>query len=246
VLLARFFYVDGCRPKFYFNYNLYTIMKKLLCIGVIFFFFTTISQAQVRFGIRAGLNAARWQGEAVQNIQGITELSGGVTSTRTVPGFHAGGYMSLPVTDFFSVEPGLFYSQKGYSMTGNFTSNRLEFLNARATVTNQAHYIDMPLLAKIYLTEGFHLFAGPQVSYLVNNTVRTRASLLGFSLLNQEFNTTGSFERLDVAISGGMGYRFGNGFNLQAGYDYGLRRLDARNNFDTFNRVVKVSLGYEF
>ncbi len=221
-------------------------MKKLLCIGALFLLFTTISQAQVRFGVRAGLNAARWQGKATQNIQGMTQLTGGVTSTRTVPGFHAGGYVNLPITDFLSVEPGLFYSQKGYSMTGNFTSDRLEFLNAQATVTNQAHYIDMPVLAKVYLAEGFHLFAGPQVSYLVNNTVRTRANVLGFSLLNQEFNTTGNFERLDVAISGGMGYRFGNGFNLQAGYDYGLRRLDARNSFDTFNRVVKVSLGYEF
>lgn len=222
-------------------------MKKLTGIGAILLFLTAyVSQAQATFGIRAGLNAARWQGEAAQNIQGLTEFTGGVTSTRTVPGFHAGAYVNLPVTGFLSVEPGLFYSQKGFSMTGSFSSDRMEFLNARATVTNQAHYIDMPILAKVYLTEGFHLFAGPQVSYLVNNTVRTRASVLGFSVLNQEFNTTGSFGKLDVGISGGMGYKFGNGFNLQAGYDYGLRRLDARNSFDTFNRVIKVSMGYEF
>jgi hypothetical protein len=49
-----------------------------------------------------------------------------------------------------------------------------------------------------------------------------------------------------VGVTGGLGYKFQNGFNLQAAYDHGLRRLDARNNFDTYNRVVKVSLGYEF
>jgi hypothetical protein len=104
----------------------------------------------------------------------------------------------------------------------------------------------MPVLAKVYVAKGFHLFAGPQVSYLANNTVRARASVLGFSLLNQELNTTNNFQKWDVGLTGGLGYKFENGINLQASYDHGLRRLDAQNNFDTYNRVAKVSLGYEF
>jgi hypothetical protein len=209
-------------------------------------FSTTLSQAQVRFGIRAGVNVSGWQGDAVNSLQDFVQLSSGVAQTETRTGFHAGTYVTLPVTSYFAVEPGLFYSQKGYTMTGTFSSNTLDFLNARATVVNQAHYIDMPVLAKVYVAKGFHLFAGPQMSYLVNNTVRARASVLGFSLLNQDLNTTGNFQKWDVGLTGGLGYKFENGINLQAGYEHGLRRLDAQNSFDTYNRVAKVSLGYEF
>jgi len=222
-------------------------MKKILVLAVVLLTFsTTLSRAQARFGIRAGLNAARWQGDAAGSLQDLVQLANGAAQTESRRSFHAGGYVALPVTSFLTVEPGIYYSQKGYTLAGTFSSNTLEFLNARATVTNRSHYIDLPVLAKVYVTEGFHLFAGPQVSYLVYNSVKTRASVLGFSVLNQELDATNNFQKWDVGVTGGLGYKFENGFNLRAAYDHGLRRLDARNSFDTYNRVVKVSLGYEF
>ncbi|MBD0256855.1 MAG: PorT family protein [Cytophagales bacterium] len=222
-------------------------MKKIVGLALLLLICsTTLSQAQARFGIRGGLNVARWQGDAVQSLHDLVQLSNGTAQTRSLRSFHAGGYVALPVTSFLTVEPGLYYSQKGYTLEGTFSSNALDFINARATVTNRSHYIDLPVLAKVYVTEGFHLFGGPQVSYLVHNSVRTRASVLGFSLLNQELNATSNLQKWDVGLTGGVGYKFENGFNLQAAYDHGLRRLDARDNFDTYNRVVKVSLGYEF
>ncbi len=222
-------------------------MKKIIGLALLLLLFsTTLSQAQARFGIRAGLNVARWQGDAVQSLHDLVQLSNGVAQAESRRSFHAGGYVALPITSFLTLEPGLYYSQKGYSLNGTFSSNTLDFINARATVTNRSHYIDLPVLAKVYVTEGFHLFGGPQVSYLLYNSVRARASVLGFSLLNQELNATPNLQKWDVGLTGGVGYKFKNGFNLQAAYDHGLRRLDARNNFDTYNRVVKVSLGYEF
>jgi hypothetical protein len=222
-------------------------MKKILVLTLLLLTFsTTLSQAQARFGIRGGLNVARWQGDAVSSLRDLVQLSNGATRMESFRSFHAGGYVALPITSFLTVEPGLYYSQKGYKLNGTFSSNTLDFINARATVTNRSHYLDLPVLAKVYVTEGFHLFGGPQVSYLVYNSVRARASVLGFSLLNQELNTNNSLQKWDVGLTGGMGYKFENGFNLQAAYDHGLRRLDARNNFDTYNRVVKLSLGYEF
>ncbi len=222
-------------------------MKKILGFAFLLLIFsTTLSRAQARFGIRGGLNVARWQGDAVSSLHDLVQLSNGTAQVESRRSFHAGGYVALPITSFLTVEPGLYYSQKGYTLNGTFSSNTLDFINARATVTNRSHYLDLPVLAKVYVTEGFHLFAGPQVSYLLYNSVRARASVLGFSLLNQELNATDNLQRLDVGVTGGLGYKFQNGINLQAAYDHGLRRLDARNNFDTYNRVVKVSLGYEF
>ena len=221
-------------------------MKKILGLTLLLFTFSTLAQAQVRFGIRGGLNVSRWQGDAVNSLHELVQLSNGTAQTKSLRSFHAGGYVALPLTSFLTLEPGLYYSQKGYTLNGTFSSNTLDFINARATATNRSHYLDLPVLAKVYLTEGFHMFAGPQVSYLIHNSVRARASVLGFSLLNQELNATNNLQKWDVGLTGGIGYKFENGFNLQAAYDHGLRRLDTGNNFDTYNRVVKVSLGYEF
>ncbi|MBC7922525.1 MAG: PorT family protein [Ferruginibacter sp.] len=204
----------------------------------------------VRFGIKAGLNVADWQGDASESASGLLDLSNGYAGKKVRPGFHAGAYAVVPLGSQFTLEPGVYYSQKGTVLRGRFTSESFQLLNAQATVTNQASYLDVPVLAKYYAggssAEGFHFFAGPQVSFLLSNRVDTRASLLGFSVLNQNFDVTDNFRRVDVALVGGLGYRFSNGLNLGVGYDFGLNTLDQRGNFDTYNRVVKASVGFDF
>ena len=120
------------------------------------------------------------------------------------------------------------YSQKGTRLRGNFSSQALEILNVNTTVTNQAAYLDVPLLARFYVTKGFNMYAGPQVSFLLSDKLRTKASVLGFSVLNRDIDVSSGIRPVDVALTGGLGYRFENGFNLGLGYDYGLSTIDQR------------------
>lgn len=226
-------------------------MKKvfLLIAVVVLGFAATKANAQqqpVRFGIRAGVNLADWQGETMNSAQSLLDLTAGSVSSSLREGFHVGGYVSIPVAPGFEIEPGLQYSQKGTKLTGTIPVEGLDFLNANVTVTNKAEYIDLPVLAKVYLGEGFNIYAGPQVSYLVSNKVQTKAGALGFNALNRELDAESGFREVDFAVSGGLGYRFTNGFNLSAGYDLGLSPIDANGNFETYNRVVKASIGYTF
>ena len=201
---------------------------------------------QLRFGIRAGLNLADWQGETVQSVQDLVDMSGGYVSKEMRPGFHVGTYVSIPVLPGFEIEPGLQYSQKGTVLKGKIPLEQFDFLNAKVTLTNKAEYLDLPVLAKVYIGEGFHIYGGPQVSYLLSNKVSAEAGALGFKALNQEWDMNSGFREFDVALTGGLGYRFANGFNISAGYDYGLSSIDSRNNFDTYNHVVKASVGFTF
>ncbi len=225
-------------------------MKKITYAGILLLtLFASRAMAQtnpVRFGIRAGLNVADWQGQATQSVSGLLGLTNGYANKQTRQGFHAGVYASIPLSEQFSLEPGLQYSQKGTQLRGNFSSQALEILNVNTTVTSQAAYLDVPVLARFYVTKGFNIYAGPQVSFLLSNKINTRASVLGFSVLNRDFNVSNSIRPVDVALVGGIGYRFENGFNLGFGYDYGLNTLDQRGNFNTYNRVVKASIGFEF
>ncbi|WP_276497287.1 porin family protein [Pontibacter litorisediminis] len=201
---------------------------------------------QLRLGIRAGVNLADWDGETMQSVQDLVDMSGGYASREMRTGFHVGTYLSIPVAPGFEIEPGLQYSQKGMVLKGKVPLEQFDFLNANVTLTNKAEYLDLPVLAKVYVGEGFYIFAGPQVSYLLSNKVAAEAGALGFKALNQEWDMKSGFRELDVAVTGGLGYRFANGLNISAGYDYGVNSIDSRNNFDTFNRVIKASVGYTF
>ncbi len=200
----------------------------------------------VRFGIKAGVNLSEWQGETINSAQDLMDMTNGSLTRKMREGFHVGGVVTIPVAPGFEIEPGLLYSQKGMRLVGKVPLEQFDFLNARVTVTNKAEYIDLPLLAKLYVGEGFHIFAGPQVSYLLSNKVHVEAGALGFNALNQEWDMKNGFREFDVAATGGIGYRFASGLNLSAGYDYGLSPVDSNGNFETFNRVVKASVGFTF
>jgi hypothetical protein len=225
-------------------------MKKLaftvafLLVAVVY----SQAQVQVKYGIRAGANISTWQGETMQSLSSLLDATNGSVSTQSRMGFHAGAYTSIQFGDRFALEPGLQYSLKGAEMTGRLTgqSGIFDLLNANARFRVESHYIEMPVLAKVYLTEGLHIFAGPQVAYLVDNKVNARASVLGFSALNRTFDINNGFQKWDFSGVAGVGYKFTNGVNVMAAYDYGFQRLDENQNFNTYNRAFKFSLGYEF
>ncbi|WP_240676179.1 porin family protein [Botryobacter ruber] len=203
-------------------------------------------QQPVRVGIRAGLNMANWQGESVESINNLFEFADGAIKQEMREGFHAGGFISIPVAPGFEIEPGLLYSQKGTRVVGTLPWKETEFLNVKATITNKAEYLELPVLAKIYVGEGFNLFAGPQVSYLLSNKIQARAGALGFNVLNREWDMKSGMREFDVALTGGLGYRFSSGLSISAGYDYGLTTVDSNRRFETYNGVIKGSVGFSF
>lgn len=208
---------------------------------------TSVTQTQgVRFGLRAGVNVADWSGDAVQSVLDVAELTNGAVTREVRPGFHAGLYATLPLGPRFTIEPGVTYSEKGTQLAGRVPLERFDFLNARVTATARMAYIDVPVLAKAYLTNGLYLYAGPQASYLVSNKMRVEAGALGFSAFKQDYDVRNQFRELDFAVVGGLGYQFDSGLGLSAGYDYGLSSLDKGNRFDAQNRVIKASVNFSF
>lgn len=210
-----------------------------------FFFLSTVN-AQPSFGIRAGINSATWSGDALQSFNQLADLTNGYVTTKGRTAFHAGAYAQLPLGSRFSIEPGIFYSQKGFTMKGELESKVLDFLGANATMQVQSHYIDVPVLLKANVIEGLHVYAGPQFSYLVENNLHMDAGALGFSLLNKNMNITDQFNPTDWSIVGGVGYTFTNGVTINAAYDHGLSRLDKNGNFKSYNKVFKIGFGFQF
>jgi hypothetical protein len=219
--------------------------KQILLLISIVISTLTFAQVNISGGIRAGLSYAGMQGDAVKNLNKLLDFADGMVTTGNRTGFFAGTYATIPVTDMISLEPALYYSQKGYELKGALNVKGMEFLNANAKAQLQSHYVDMPVLLKANIN-GLQLFAGPQVSYLMQADLKTTAGVLGFNLLNSKMDATQQFNRWDVGVTGGIGYQFASGINVMAAYDHGLLKADANKNFDSYNRSFKVGIGLSF
>lgn len=220
-------------------------MKKNFTLTLCFISAIAFAQTKPSFGVKAGLSYAGLQGDAVKSLGNLLDFSNGRITTGNRTGYFAGGYINLPISKNISVEPGLYYTQKGYELKGALNIKGLDFLGANAKSQLQSQYLDIPILIKADLG-GLQIFAGPQFSYLMNANLRTTAGALGFNLLNNNTDATAQFNRWDAGVTGGIGYQFTNGLNLFASYDYGLSKIDVNKNLNAYNRGLKVGIGFRF
>lgn len=218
---------------------------QILLLFIVVTSLTGFAQTNPSFGVRAGITYAGMRGDAVNNLENLLDFSAGMIKTQNSTGFFGGVYASIPMDETITLEPGIYYSQKGYQLVGALNVKGLEFLGANARAKLTSTYIDIPVLLKANLS-GFEVFAGPQISYLNSAQLKTTASILGINLLNNHVDPTSQFNRWDMAVTGGLGYKFSNGINIMASYDYGLSKADANQNIKSYNQAFKVGIGMSF
>ena len=219
--------------------------KQILLLMLMTVALSSFSQQKISYGVRGGVTSSGMRGDAINNFNNLLDFTKGMVSTKNHTGYFGGGYVSIPLSSNLSIEPALYYSQKGYDMVGAISAKGINFLgvNAKASITTQ--YIDLPVLLKANLN-GFQVFGGPQISYLTAANLRTTAGLLGFNLLNYKTDASSQFNKWDASLTGGIAYQFGNGFHVMAAYDHGLSKTDANRNLKSYNHSFKVGLGMGF
>lgn len=97
-------------------------------------------QAQVKAGLRAGMNYAD-----------ITNLHPNQSS-----GFHVGTYLKFSLAGMIELEPGMQYSQRKFNVHPDTPSSHLNL-----------NYVDVPILLRVGVLPFIHIFAGPQASVLL-------------------------------------------------------------------------------
>jgi hypothetical protein len=206
----------------------------------------TISFAQkINGGIKAGISQAGLRGDAMNNLQDLIGFADGMITTTDRTGFFAGGYTTLQIGNTISIEPGIYYTQRGYGIKGELGVKVLDFLGVNAKTRLNTQYVDLPLLVKANIG-GLQVFAGPQVSYLAKAELRTTAGALGFNVYNDKTDVTDRMNRWDAGVTGGLGYQFANGLNLSISYDHGMMKADAGERFESYNKAFKLGVGFSF
>jgi len=166
------------------------------------------------FGLKAGVNFANLRGsdkDALGDVTGHTN-------------FHAGVFAQIAFGDFFSLQPELLYSRKGYE---------------RNDSTFRLNYFDVPLLAVFSLSEHISVHLGPQGGIMI------AAKEEGTEVDLEPYNTFG------YAAVAGLEGRIKR-FRVGARYVHGLEDVRHQNsagepiNQDIKNSVVQVYLGIGF
>lgn len=181
-------------------------MKKLLfCLAIAVFGIANLNAQDIDFGVKAGLNFTSISGDDVPDSGMNTD-------------FHFGVMAELSITDKFSFQPELLYSGQGFSTDQN---------------TILLNYINVPLIAKYYLTKGLSLEAGPQIGFLI-------------SAKNENVDIKDQIKSFDFGVNLGVSYKFDNGLNFGARYNFGLSDINDISGFTNKNQnaVFQLSIGY--
>ena len=220
-------------------------MKKIILpLVAILFFFGAFAQGP-SFGIKAGLTGAEVKGDINETLSTLLDYTGGAMNTEFHLGWYAGTFVSIPLGEGLSIEPGLEYNQRGYQMKGKFQVKGAEVLSGTATARLTQHYVDLPVMLK-YNVSGFNVSAGPRVSYLADSRLRVSTGAMGFNFFQRDFDLSDQFNTIDAGLRAGIGYEFRNGLGIQVNYDHGLTKVDSDRRMDAFNRSLQAGLTFKF
>ena len=191
-------------------------MKKTLLFTILSVFTLTATNAQeIKFGAKAGVNFATFTGDAL-------------TGFDTRVSFHIGGLAEIPLSEKFSIQPELLYSEKGSDF---FTSIDLS-------------YLDIPLMAKYQIIKGLSAELGPVPSILLKAKETKR---------DVERDVTEYTKTFDLGIGGGVSYELPVGVFFGLRFTKGLMKIsqpekseNPDSQLNVQNNVFQISAGYMF
>lgn len=217
-------------------------MKKLLLSFAVALATFGAAQAQSGVGIRAGANLSNLSGDLKEESRYENKI-----------GFHAGLTYNIPViSNFFSVQPELLYSNKGFK----YEDTELELPTGdtfRREGNMNYNYLELPVLARIKAGP-LYVEAGPQASYLlsVNNNIKEYVNGDRTSSSTTERDKDG-LKDFELGYAAGVGLTTGN---LSIGLRYNgsftdFVDKDPNDYFegdltDARHSTIMLTLGYSF
>lgn len=186
-------------------------MKKLVLVTVITVLgLSNVNAQEIKFGAKAGLNFAFITGDNSEDFDPTSDFNFGILA-------------EIPISEKFSFQPELLYSGQGYDTS----------INSEGYIG--LNYLNIPLLAKYYVSEKLSVEAGPQIGFLLSTKGGTK-------------DYKGLFKTTDFGLSFGMSYKLNNGLNFSARYNQGLSNINNVDGVSDKNRngVFQLSIGYFF
>lgn len=143
-------------------------------------------------------------------------------------GLAAGAEFEYGVTDMIGVSAGLVYSMQGY-----------KFSEGNVDTTVKLDYLNVPILANVYVAPGLAVKLGVQPGFKLSSKVKMEGS--GTSIEGESDDD--GVKEFDLAIPVGVSYQYQN-IVLDARYNWGVTKVF--DDGDSKNSVFQITLGYKF
>lgn len=175
----------------------------------IYIFFTFLLSAQLMqaqsdsyylIGLKGGVNVA--------NLQG--------SEGSTLTGFTGGLYAEYLISPVFTLRSEALYSLQG---------NRNDLLSDRIKL----HYLNWPILGKVYVSDMLGLEFGPQIGFLLSGTGGTLPS--------------GAYNAVDFGLAFGTSVNVVSNLDIGVRYNLGLTEV-TKTHQNIKNSVFQFTLGY--
>lgn len=166
------------------------------------------------------------------NISNITDIDGADPRIGLAAGLEA----EYQVSDIFSLSAGAIYSQQG-AKTG-FSTDDVD-----GTLTFKLDYINVPILANVYVTKGLAVKLGIQPGFNVASKAEYKQTIGGVT--NKVSGDVEGLNSVDVSIPVGFSYEYANVL-FDARYNWGLTKFIDDSDSNSKNSVLQITLGYKF
>ena len=171
------------------------------------------------FGVKGGVNFATITGDDFDSPDSRTS-------------FHVGALAEFPMADIFSIQVEALYSGQG------FKYDYEGLLGENEEVEYQLDYINVPVLAKVYVLEGLSLEVGPQFSFKVNEEIDSDPTD------NEGDTNVNEAKDFEFGVAAGVTFQTQMGLFATGRYNMGL--TDIVDDVDAKNSVFQIGVGYKF
>ena len=195
-------------------------MKKVILMFCLAFGFTQLSNAQVDFGLKAGVN---YNNSGEDSFKNSTEdIVDGGAEAKT--GYHVGLWFrgDIPVLGGLYLRPEIVYTQV-----------KTEFEQVNGSDDYSFKKLDVPVLVGKKFLGFANVFIGPSFQYILDDEISYK-----------EF-TSDELDKFSVGLQMGVGVEFGN-IGVDVRWERGLTNNEANfvtDNFTVDNRTNQIIFG---
>lgn len=208
---------------------------------VLFFLFCTLSVlaqeeqeeakdplSKFSFGVSGGVNFS--------NL-----VQGSNNGFNRITGFHFTGFGEYRFSAKFSMQPGVAYSRQGAETDEMY----LPEFDSTTKFKMVLDYINIPVLVKYYITDGFSVEAGPQLGILTS--AKAKDVIINGESAGVDVDIKEMFKGTDLALVVGASYDFQNGLLVGGRFNAGLTDIAKDNPDDAItNSVFQLYLGFKY
>lgn len=160
---------------------------------------------------------------------GMGHISGswdGGADAKWRTGFVAGVEGEYYINDWLSAAAGVNYAQQGWKFEGSNLDG------SSFTHTTKLDYINVPIVANFYISEGFALKTGVQMGFLASAKMESK---------DVKENCENTAFSIPIGISGEY-----NNFVLDARYNIGITKVNKYGDNSQRSDLFVVTIGYKF